>query len=120
MDGIQTKREEVEKLERQIEEEEEENDLRKAAVALRASLLYRDRDLKELTKGVEEDSSRIDLIQNSKFAVILTPELLDLRDKCIEELSNAKYENIEIPTYFGNMTGIVIDDMVIEFKTPSL
>jgi len=81
---------------------------------------YLERRLSELLKDNEDASDKAELIQNSKFAVILTPELTELREKCINELGNISYGALKLPAYFGDISGIKIADVEIQFKAPEL
>jgi len=65
-------------------------------------------------------SSKLELIQNSKFAVILTPEVVELKEKVIEQYNNMDKEILSFPLYIGNISGIQIADVNIVFKTPDL
>ncbi len=54
------------------------------------------------------------------FGVILNPDLVELKDKCLTELDNMDVGHIKFPVYFGDISGINIADIEVTFKGPEL
>jgi len=77
-------------------------------------------ELRNALSKKEEDSKKLDSIKNSKFGVILNPDLVDLKDKCLVELDKIDVGPIKFPVYFGDTSGINIADIEVKFKAPEL
>lgn len=116
----------IETLNKRIEKEEEEIERQKAEAKKEKDIRFRiyydnaERKLNELLEEKKEASERVELIKNSKFGVILTPDLVELREKCVSELSDLGGDELGLPVYFGDTSGIKIGDVEIEFKPPEL
>ena len=67
-----------------------------------------------------EESNRLESIKNSKFGVILSPDLHQFKDKCMTELSTMDVGPIKFPVYFGDASGIKIGDIDVNFQGPEL
>ncbi len=77
-------------------------------------------ELRNATSKKAEDSAKLQSIINSKFGVILNPELAELKDKCLSELANVDVGPKKLPVYFGDTSGINIGDIEVKFKRPEL
>ncbi len=78
------------------------------------------RKIQELIKERNDANRKVELIQNSKFAVILMPEVIALKEKCIQELDSISKEILRLPVFYGDENGINISDLSISFRTPNL
>jgi hypothetical protein len=76
--------------------------------------------LSDTIKKQKEEKSKLESIKNSKFGVILNPDLAHLKDKCVTELSTMDVGQIKLPVYFGDLLGIKLGDIDIKFKGPDL
>ena len=77
----------------------------------------------ELTSAIAkktEELAKLQSIKNSKFGVILNPELMELKEKCLSQLANTDVGPIKFPVYFGDTSGINIGDIEVKFKAPEL
>lgn len=109
---------EIEQLKKEVSQLGEE--LRTAKGLRDYPLRTAKRSLESTSEKKEKIVSRIDLIQSSKFAVILTPEVVELKAKVIDQHKNMDNKVLSLPLCVGDITGIQIDDLSIEFKRPVL
>lgn len=113
---------EIEQLNKELEEPEKEEKVGKELITL--SLRPRIRGSKySLDKAIEErdgKSSKLELIQNSKFAIVLTPEVIELHTKVIEQYDAMDKKILFLPLYVGDSSGIQIADLDIPFRFPTL
>lgn len=77
-------------------------------------------ELNDLRKKQKEESNKLDSIKNSKFGVVLNPDVVNLRGKCIAELDSMDVGQQKWPVYFGDVSGIRIGELEIIFKGPEL
>jgi len=77
-------------------------------------------ELRNALSKKEEDSRKLESIKNSKFGVVLNPDLVELKDKCITELDNMDVGPLKFPVYFGDTSGIDIAEVEVTFKGPEL
>jgi hypothetical protein len=112
---------EIEQLEKDLKSEEEaEAERRISRIALRAR---RESSRYSLDKAIEKRddlSSKLELIQNSKFAIVFTPEVTELQTKVIKQYSDMDKGTLSLPLYVGDMSSIQIGDLNIPFKAPTL
>ncbi len=118
LNEIESTDEGIEKLKKDIEAEEKGGEMLSRRVP--PGYRFGNREMSSLMEKREDASDKVELIKNSKFAVILAPDLLELKDKCTAELNGITYDTVKIPTYFGDTSGINIEDVEIEFKAPTL
>jgi len=78
------------------------------------------RAISGLIKERDETSSKLELIQNSKFAIILSTEVIKLKEKAIAQYDAIDKKVLSLPLYIGDITGVQIGDLNIPFKAPSL
>lgn len=113
---------EIEQLNKELEEPEKEEKVGKELIPL--SLRPRIRGSKySLDRAIEErdgKSSKLELIQNSKFAIVLTPEVIELHTKVIEQYDAMDKKILFLPLYVGDSSGIQIADLDIPFRFPTL
>jgi len=67
-----------------------------------------------------EDLTKLQSIKNSKFGVVLNPDLVELKEKCLDQLVSADIGPIKFPVYLGDTSGINIGDIEVKFKSPEL
>ena len=67
-----------------------------------------------------EESDKLESIKSSKFGVVLSPDLDQLKDKCVSELDSIDAGPTKFPVYFGDTSGIKIADIQINFTGPEL
>lgn len=96
----------------------EETDKDKRGVLIRPG--YRRSELNDLLTKKKEESNKLESIKNSKFGVILSPDLVSLREKCIPELDGIDAGSLKWPVYFGDVSGIKIGELEVKFKGPEL
>jgi hypothetical protein len=89
-------------------------------IAVFGSPPRRSYELEKETEEREETSSRIQLIENGKFAIVLGPQVTGLKEKAISEHKAMDNRVLSIPLYIGDTTGIRIGDLDIAFKAPTL
>ena len=77
-------------------------------------------ELRDLLKKREEESNKLDSIKNSKFGVVLNPDVVNLKEKCIAEIDSMDVSPLKWPVYFGDTSGIRIGELEIKFKGPEL
>jgi hypothetical protein len=63
---------------------------------------------------------KLESIQNSKFAIILSPNLAGLKTKIVEQYNNMQKDFLNLPLYVGDPSGIRIGERSIVFTYPSL
>jgi hypothetical protein len=109
----------INKQEEEIRKEKSEESAEKKT---RISVLYfdRQRELNNLLEKKQEASDWVELIKNSKFGVILNPDLVEFKEKCVIELSSLEADALRLPVYFGDISGIQVGDVEIKFKAPEL
>jgi hypothetical protein len=78
------------------------------------------RSLQEVYNKKNEALARVEAIQNSKFAIILTPQIAQLKDKVLEQFSKVEKDSVFLPLYVGDISGIKIGDESITFSLPTL
>jgi hypothetical protein len=83
-------------------------------------LLDTQNELQNATDKNEEDSKKLDFIKNTKFGVVLSPDLIVLKEQCLSEITGLDVGPLQFPVYFGDASGIKIADTVIKFKRPDL
>lgn len=76
--------------------------------------------LEETMEKRDSQSFKAESIQNGKFAVILTPELIELKTKVSEQYDNMHKDILTLPLYIGDTSGIQIGDLSISFEAPIL
>jgi len=64
--------------------------------------------------------SKLELIQNSKFAIVLMPEVKDLQSRITEEYDGMDMQILKLPLYIGDTSGIQLGDLDIPFRAPTL
>jgi hypothetical protein len=96
----------------------EETDKDKRGVLVRPG--YRRSELNDLLTKKKEESNKLESIKNSKFGVILSPDLVSLREKCIPELDSMDVGSLKWPVYFGDVSGIKIGELEVKFKGPEI
>jgi len=77
-------------------------------------------ELEKKRKDAEDCSSRTKLIERSEFAIVLGPQLMELKERVIAEHGAMDNKALSIPLYIGNKEGIKIGDLDIIFKAPIL
>jgi len=77
-------------------------------------------ELSDLLTKKKEESSKLESIKNSKFGVVLNPDLVNLREKCLAELDSMDVSPLKWPVYFGDVSGIRIGELEVKFKGPEL
>ena len=77
-------------------------------------------ELDNATSKKEEDLHKLESIKNSKFGVVLNPDLVEFKDKCLTELDSIDPGPLRFPVYFGDTSGINIADVEVKFKAPEL
>ena len=116
---IRSLSEKADEYEKAAAEEETDKD-KKSGVGR----LYTRRSLRievnELVAKRREESNKLDSVKNSKFGVILSPDVVSLKEKCKAELASMDVEPLRWPVFFGDLTGIKIGDLDIRFKGPEL
>lgn len=78
------------------------------------------RDPDTLKAKRDEESAKLQSIRDSKFAVVLTADLVPLKGKCVTELDGMDVGPIRFPIYFGDTSSITIADIEVQFKAPEL
>jgi Skp family chaperone for outer membrane proteins len=113
---------EIEKLTKELQELEGAPKAKAGIEAMRArSQLDRAKSSLEETIEKREDlSSKAELIRNSKFAIVLTPELIELKTKVLEQYSNMHKDVLPLQLYVGDISSIQIGDVNISFESPTL
>lgn len=76
--------------------------------------------LEDTIEKRESQSSKVESIQNGKFAIILTPELVELKAKVLEQHDNMHKDILSLPLYIGDTSSIQIGDLSISFESPAL
>jgi hypothetical protein len=109
----------ISKQEEEIRKEKSEETTEKRS---RVPVLYfdRQRELNDSLEKKQEASDRVALIKNSKFGIILNPDLVEFKEKCVIELRSIEADVLRLPVYFGDISGIQIGDVEIKFKAPEL
>jgi len=77
-------------------------------------------EIRSLKSKIQEESIKLESITNSKFGVILNPDLIGLKEKCLSELQAVEIGPRKWPVYFGDMSGINIGGIEVTFKGPEL
>lgn len=67
----------------------------------------------------DDKTYKLESIQNSKFSIVLIPELIELRPKVLEEYEKMN-NRLALPLYIGDISSIQIGDLNIPFKAPTL
>ncbi len=114
---------EAEKLSKEIEEAEEMTKTGKGIsrpLTLRSSIASDRRSLDKTIEERDDLSSKLELMQNSKFGIVLIPEIIELKSKVIDEYNNMDRQKLSLPLYIGDITGIQIANINIVFKHPNL
>lgn len=76
--------------------------------------------LEDTIEKRETQSSKVEAIQNGKFAIILTPELIELKAKVLEQYANMHKDILSPPLHIGDTSSIQIGDLSIPFEFPTL
>jgi hypothetical protein len=77
-------------------------------------------EINELMDKKKDTTDKLDSIKNSKFGVVLSQDLVSLKEKCTAELETMEVTPLKWPVYFGDAKGIQIGDLDIKFKGPEL
>jgi hypothetical protein len=77
------------------------------------------RSLDDTTSERDSLSSKLELIQNSKFIILITPEVIELKEKAIKQYKNIE-QRLSLPLYIGDISGVQIGDKFIAFMPPTL
>ena len=112
----------AERLSKEIEEAEEKTKTEKGIrpLAFRSTIASDRHSLDKAIEKREDLSSKLELLQNSKFAIVLTPEVNELRTKAIEQYNAMDKKILLLPLYVGDTSGIQIADLDIPFRYPTL
>ena len=113
--------EKMKQLKKELNEGDNEQSTRKAgpySIVSRTNRLQSMID--EQNREIEDISSKLHLIENSKFAIVLLPEVAELKDKLLAQYNSLDKGKINFPLYVGNVSEIRIKDMVVLFKPVTL
>ena len=103
----------IEDLEDQLSQREDDRET--------GPMINRVRDNLERQMQRREDlSDKLELIRNSKFAIVLMPEVKDLQSGLLEQYGGIENQILKLPLYIGEPSGINIGDFSIPFRTPTL
>lgn len=83
-------------------------------------LKLRSTSIAMLAEQREDLSDKLELIKNSKFAIVLMPEVKDLKSRVSEHHDGIDNQILKLPLYIGDTSGIQIGDFSIPFITPTL
>ncbi len=81
--------------------------------------IMRDRLVKQI-QSRDDLSGKLELIKNSKFAIVLMAEVKDLQSKVLEQWDAIDNQILKLPLYVGETSGIRIGDFSVQFRTPTL
>jgi hypothetical protein len=112
-------------IEQSIIKEEEELKKEKSKEGIEKQSLImmhydRQRNLRTLEEKKLEAQEKIELLKNTNFGVILTPDVMELKEKCMSELSSSKEGSLILNVCFGDSTGLKIDKLEVKFKPPEI
>ena len=112
---------EIENFNKEIKSDEQKEQTEKSSILLgRRSNISRIRYSLDEAIGKRDDrASKIELIQNSKFAIVLTPEVIELQPKVLEQYEKM-HKRLALPLFIGDISGINIGDLSISFDLPSI
>ncbi len=118
---IQSLNEKIVKYEKAAAEEEAAKDKKEGGLERLLHMRIDVRgDINDLMAKKKEESNKLDSVKNSKFGVVMSPDLVSLKEKCTAELENMDVGPFKWPVYFGDITGIKIGDLDVKFKGPEL
>lgn len=110
--------EEIEKIKRNPTEAITDNDIKTESITrFSSSMRY---ELMRTTQERDENLSKLRLLENSKFALILNTEISELKEKVSEEYRTMDNKIIKIPLYLGDINRLEIAGLEIVFKIPPL
>lgn len=69
---------------------------------------------------LENATEKIESIQTSKFALILLPQVIDLKENVVRQYESIDKTILFPPLYVGDSTGIQIEETNITFTTPEI
>ncbi len=113
----------VDSLDKEIKAQKKEEEQRKQLLTeektrMRPYLAY-ERSIDTKIEKRADRTSKLELIQNGKFAIVLTPEVIELRPKVLEEYEKMN-NRLTLPLYIGDISGINIGDLSISFDLPNI
>jgi len=116
-DEIIIQSEEKERLDREIEDIDSNE---KVNVVIRSRIFRTKERINILLRNREDNNSKIELINTSKFALILSPEVIELKEKVINQYDTVEKKILSLPLYIGDSNSIKFDGVEIIFKVPKL
>lgn len=90
------------------------------AMRARSQLDHAKSSLEEAIQRRDSLSSKAELIRNSKFAIVLAPEITELKAKALEQYDNMHKDVLPLPLYVGDISGIKVGEANISFESPTL
>jgi chaperonin cofactor prefoldin len=104
-----------------LEELEKEQTDKKVGIYNIGSRISRVQGTKESDTEKRNDiSSRIELIENSKFAIVLLSNVIEFKDRVFTQYENLEKGTLNLPLFIGDISGIQVDNINVSFKPVTL
>ena len=81
--------------------------------------LQRSRLNSEISKRADS-ISKLELIQNARFAVVLAPDLTELKAKILEQYECMHDDILHLPVFVGDLSRLDLDELSISFEYPTI